>query len=671
MIIKSIRAVEFLSFRELDLPALDLSTNIIIGPNGAGKTNLIRAIVMVRDVINLGRDPGRQQWTSAHRQGSEAGKFHVEIEIELEEQKEQDLLTTFLRASLEATPEGALDLSGKRPVPKQRVEEYRKWIEREITSDRLRSLFSGTMVVTHEKSPADWWDISYRFAHGGQTYEWVLESRDRQPGVQIWQDNTGIQESKRPYEFVTRYLEIDEQRPFSHEFELEHLLPNEGSRMSQAEVSYSGSAPQAPANMRFAQYMGVDLKSTGRSFHMMQVFAKTFSESILVLEDIRGRPRLDYSMREVEQPGAIEQLGDGSGIPLYLYRLKNGTADERRTYREIRELFHELTREKLEVSTSPTETGRHDNEERAIRIEPLLERTKGDIPVILSGAGTWESLVVSVFLCHPGNTVAFLDEPALNLHPILQRHLAKRISDNSAQSFIVTHSPYLLTIETAEDLRRIIRLYKKGDETKSARLESEEQRPLTEKESQALLKELRASSDVGSILFSSGVLFVEGETEQGLLPVWFDESQTAKEKGSPTDLNLAILAVNGQTNFAKYVSFAERFKLPWAILCDGPAIRGGMLLEQLDIDLGREPSKMRFDEAKENAEQWGIFTLASEGDEEIENFPPILKKAREAMKMAPGSKVRRARAVAETTPCPPEIDELYGKVLDCLGLTAK
>lgn len=668
MIVKSIKAADFLSFEEFELSNLDAACYVIVGPNGAGKTNLVRALRMVGDVLNVGSTPGRQRWKKAHRQGAEANEFCVEVGIELAEQWEKRLITIFIQAVLEAAPEGVLTRTHKRPVPNQAVEEYHAWLDREVESSKLESLFASKIVVSHIKEPADRWDVSWQFENEGTEYVWILEGAHRTPGIER---RTGMKvgaETRKPHEFISMYIEESGEDVFSEHFELGHMLPDEGHRVSELEVSYSGGWPNAPATLEFAEYMNVDLRSSGRSYRLMQVLADIWNTSLLLTENVRGKPRLSYSAPELNQPVPNQMLSSGSSIPLHMFQLKNGDFEDRQEYRHVQEVFHDLMNENVDVSVDRTEEEGQAPESTRLRVEPVIARAEGDIPIELSGAGAWESLVLSVCLCRPKKTVLVLDEPALNLHPSLQRRLLSLMKKELPQGFIITHSPYLLPTEDEAGIRRVIRLFKEEGNTRYARLENEYKPNLSSKKVAALLKELRSSPEFGAMLFANGVLLVEGETELGAFSVWFTESQAAQERGSPLDLNLSLISVDSQNNFQKYVEFADRFHVPWAIICDGPAVADGWLLARLGLEGDGEDETDDFEKAREQASRVGIFTLASNGTEEFEDHPVVKAKLQEAKKEAGRSKARKGRYIAQVTECPPDIDSIYAEVLDHLEL---
>ena len=55
MRIRYIKARNFLSFKDVKIP-LNEDLNIIVGPNNSGKTNIVRALELVADIIEMVKD---------------------------------------------------------------------------------------------------------------------------------------------------------------------------------------------------------------------------------------------------------------------------------------------------------------------------------------------------------------------------------------------------------------------------------------------------------------------------------------------------------------------------------------------------------------------------------------------------------------------------------------
>jgi len=213
-----------------------------------------------------------------------------------------------------------------------------------------------------------------------------------------------------------------------------------------------------------------------------------------------------------------------------------------------------------------------------------------------------------------------------------------------------------------------------------------------------MVKELSWSADARGLLFAGGVILLEGETELAALPTWFSKSPTAARHRGPDDLHILFYSVGGDQSFQSFVSYLDRFGIPWVVVCDGAAFRFDRrknIFEQV-IDAGVDDPKLAeyireniagksqnvidgplFTSMIEVGKDYGIFSLAhgwrtkkevqEGGDESFEAYLASqldLSAAFETAKAAaPASKPRTGRLVGELTDCPPEVDQLYSRVL--------
>ena len=181
-----------------------------------------------------------------------------------------------------------------------------------------------------------------------------------------------------------------------------------------------------------------------------------------------------------------------------------------------------------------------------------------------------------------------------------------------------------------------------------------------------------------------GVVLVEGEGDRDLLHTWWTSSATGSGQDAPDSLAIAIASVGGDKNFGFVIRALEDWRVPWAIVADGPVLSPDHEMSlQLQLSRVRARDDQRHPDPGASFGDWqiywavqGVYTLADtfgigrsanhEGEIEahLSSYCPDQWTA--AGSLFPNSKTRRIAWFAQNTLCSPRAADLYTAVLRTL-----
>lgn len=649
----TLRARDVLSFAALEL-TLNEGLTVITGPNGSGKTSLGRLISVMREAV---RACAHNDWSNLTTEYEQAGRYgasewEVRVGLLFDRPDEQELLDDWVHSSL---------VSALTASQAGLADQYDRLLTQDLRSSEVFG--AGELVVRDTVTRNHPWEVVWECIVGGAPIRMELWNGHRL-GPRTEGPGAG-RASLNFFEWLrtrgdSMAAPAAADRP--SEFTLVDLAPA-GDLELVARPTGLGSEPAS--FQRLKARLGQPLSPAGPVL-FAHVLDHLLFGGLLMTANQRAPVQRQVAAKAL---GLEPDLVSGSGMPLALWQDKNGDAFERARFRDAQRLFTALTVSQLDVRAQPLE-------DDTVLIVPVIEHEDTaaartvDIPLHLSGAGKEESALLATLLSR-APSVMLLDEPATNLSAAAQHQLLTQLRARTAagaQTILITHSGHLVPATEPADLASLIRLTQEHGATNV-------HRPTHNTHDFPRIRTLLRMGDLRDLLFASGVLLVEGATDQEALEVWLSTSSSGLP--TPEGAHVSIVSVGGDQNFAAYVRLVRELGVRWAALADGPAFRAGKALDQVSggppqVSFG-PANPETFAPARSRWHPYGVYTLATDffddGSKggEIEAYFHHVDSVRWAQIKGRG-KVRQGAAFAAATPTPSEVVTLWRDILGHLRL---
>ena len=553
-----------LSFDQFGL-GLSERVTFVVGPNGAGKSNLTRLLTICQRAVETGDgaagdvDRLLASFLAARHVGSQSPGVEARVAVRLTDLVERELVTEFVRAVVTGA------LTSRRQV--QNMAEIDAWAEAEITEAKLQPLMEGEIVTSHPGTPDGRWQCAYEFTAPGfdeaeRRYRWILLGW--QSGAIFDADAPATTQGS---DIATRIAGSSPPSgpaiPVPGGFGLLDLLPKPD--LSTMSGTFDLSGTPSGSQRRFAEMTGLPLISPGgsRMVSLATVLRMIFRRALVQTSDTRLIPvgGISWSSSEL----ALSE-GAEARLPELLLRLKNGDPRERVRYQRIRDLFTEFTQGRgcevrlVQVQQPPGQNDQSQPPAQVPAIWVTVNCSSGsaalgpEVPIEFAGAGAWEALVLASVLGEPSASIVVLDEPAVALHPSLQRQLGAHLLDAPAQFLVITHSSELLPLADATAVR-FVRLDRDDKDATKAW-------PLDEKCRVKMARKLMAKGNE-RLPFAWRAILCEGQDDVEALM-----TLTGRMGIDLRRRNIAVTDCGGRDNIPDYVWFCAELGLKYLAVMD-------------------------------------------------------------------------------------------------------
>jgi len=612
VIIKKVQLRNFLSFGEEEQSLEFGQINTIVGPNNSGKTNVFRALSLVGELL----ENQNSETYSYHHKGNLNNEFEVKIGVQFNEEEIEALSRFLVCATIiePASPKEGEDQNAIRNLMKTLIPQNKNLFEKLFESVSLEVVGKGLETRPNEIKIRLVDSGSELFIHpyGIVTKESILPSNLRTFSLSsIFADEARL---KKPDE-VTAYLSYRTTESPMIDFtdtSLSELIIKKINENPQNAISINGFGYQPVEQVMGSLPDFLQLRSYIRKrgnkkdyLALFEIISTLYSSSLVRISDIRNKPKAYLPASPIELQDSEFSFITGAEIPLILFKLNNSSnPKERRQYHEIQKRFSDIhnglefdvminrrivsEESQEELVKIPQQydmgmqaatigdyslVGTSPKKKESIVDELIIRIIKDDfvIPLDFAAAGITESLLLLVALIGHERKTILLDEPALNLHPNMQRRIFEllkgSVSLNHNEIVLITHSPYMID-ETR--LQYIWRFVNKKGATKIIHLG----RAIEEisKDFEEKTKLTLGKVETRSLLFCRGTVLVEGPSDKVVVEK-IDKHLSFQGKGANFEDNEWVVTdVGGKGSVGKFISLCQRLEVPYTVMVDYDAL---------------------------------------------------------------------------------------------------
>jgi predicted ATPase len=607
MKIKSIEMKNFLSFSDTDKINFKDGLNLVVGPNESGKTNIFRAVTFLWDLINLKHEHISSYARPYFRNNEYLRPLVLSVGLSLETQ-EIEVLCDFIKA---------VQLIEIIPTESETETQLLKSIVLAFSDKVSRNAFEDiTLEVTVQNEDIYEQSLIIRIKGISANNQFFIYPYGE--GVLITIANRNPR-AYRPFHFQDLLRQDWEEKNqelnnnFHRSGEIPNLedsvAPDFADILSKVDSTRIIVIPRIRLQLKdlyekIPQLRHVSRYSKSRGigkdeFSLLDLIYAIYSASIVRTSNLNIRTKnfnesedgLGHNYKYSHEIAHDE-------LPLFLFQLINSDDPVKRNrYRDIQNCFRTLTRREFDIiirsqhistpqyevtTLSPGDLileneaikliGVRQKETRKYEYNPALVIIKDGlvVPIEFAAAGIYEALYIITILLGSEAKIVLLDEPAVSLHPNWQKQIFEIIKNRCSsgiQIILITHSPFLIN---ADDPDNIWRFYAEGEVTRIVHV-GKAIIGLDEKETIKIKQSLN-NSDIRPLLFSKGIIFVEGPSDKIVIEKT-DAALSLQEKGPKISENeWNVIAIGSKYDLRHFVYLAKMLKINYISIMDNDAL---------------------------------------------------------------------------------------------------
>jgi AAA15 family ATPase/GTPase len=636
MRIRYLKARNFLTFGDGPIELRDLgSLNTIVGPNNSGKTNLFRVVSFVSTILT----DRATDVLPYFRNGDIENPIEVELCINLNEEETQALAdflmcSTFLEhvnPKQGENPERLLRV--RNAILRKNQSIFENMFSNKsiaiIVETKGRMSYAPEIYFRIFDQLSELYLLGYRDltssppGYYGATYSTnfaellVDEARSLHPvefREYIAPTATATAADSDP-SFVEQVAQLDMNWVLSHlnappALKSDLGYPKRINIQGFSFADYEGQ-PGSPLgaslpepHLRLRKFLKRRGFASVEQLNVVTLLAIVLETSFVRIEDIRSGPNGVIPDDFESIPIRPSHL-DGSELALLLFRLKNsGDREDRKRFQQIQDKFTDIMKPLtfdihlesvyprsshgpqpgnpyLPIQEATQQAGdssmRASPENAVQQMVPVISVDNGrfSAPIEFAAAGAVEVLLILTAFVGLRDSCILLDEPAVNLHPSMQRklleHLNASIEESSNQVFIITHSPYLVS---EKHLEHLWRLSADGDSTSKISNVGKVLSSMSTDSDEARKIGLQlGKADIRALLFSKGVIFVEGPTDKYVVERIDDFLVSKGKRTADIEGNeWSVIEVGGKDHLWLFINLARSFGIEFVGIVDYDAL---------------------------------------------------------------------------------------------------